>query len=416
MATHPSVAAEEEEDQQRQRSRKLKQNKGRDSKRKRQNRSKTEATRTEPQGKEAPESTNHISPKPTVRDLTAQSSLSKLAEQAERRASSSTSTQDEESPPQDFPSAPSSLGSSSSSSSTGSAVGLAASQTLTVEATSTLPTSSPSPATAGLHHLSGAAAILASAMNDPTQHLTSTTPASQRQLLSALLAEGIGSGRTLDALQASPAATLVQSSSTSPAQTLDSVNRALQQQLLIGELLKQQQSPSAPGPAASVLQLQLLQQQQQLASLGLIHSPGVDMLLAQPKMNLLAPGMALEGAIGAPPLFTKKDESKIGKDEEKADTAEKKKRHSLPPRKRRKMVNFQLESDFPQHEGDNSKITFPLPVQEKKESQALVHPSLASYKKLWSSLEKTSGEQLRQELFRRRLGQGRVSIVKNKST
>ncbi|KAL7581669.1 hypothetical protein ACA910_022216 [Epithemia clementina (nom. ined.)] len=263
----------------------------------------------------------------------------------------------------------------------------------------------------------------------------------QRQLLSALLSEGLSSTRAPISLQSLEALQRISASDRS--QALSTVNRALQEQLLMSELLR---SPGAQRSSSQAVPVNLLENmpvsaslqgylsqsprlpssysssQQRLAAslpaeLGMLPPRAVDRLFSQPNTSANVSGSVSSfNTMGASLIGHAKGSEASAElslkrgDDERGD--QQKRASALPPRKRRKTVNFKLESSQPEVA---VKALFPLPALTEEESATRkildASNALLSYKNLWAKLGKA--ERGRKELFCRRLQKGKVPIVKS---
>ena len=278
----------------------------------------------------------------------------------------------------------------------------------------------------------------------PNGHADSTfgASASQRQqLLSALLSEGIASSHAPVSLQSLEALQL--SSAVDRPQTLSTVNRALHEQLLMNELLR---SPNTTRNASQTVPLNLLDNlpvppfqgyqnqaprmpasystsQQRLVAaapstdIGMLPPRAVDMLRSHPTTSANVVGTAANLNHVAPPLlglakgFQGVTDGGLKKGDDEDD--QQKKARPLPPRKRRKTVNFRMESSLPE---TKVKSIFPLPPLTEDDAakvKFITASSLCSFRNLWGKLEKA--KRGRKEFFRRRLQKAKVPVAKKGS-
>lgn len=287
--------------------------------------------------------------------------------------------------------------------------------------------------------------------------------ASQRQLLSALLSEGISSARGPISLQSFEA--LQRNSASDRSLALFNANRALQEQILMNELLR---SPSSQRSGSQTLNLNFLENgpvtafqgyhsqspriipsysssQQRLnppsLSEGAMLPPrSVDMLAVQPNTSATLGGSTSSSSyVSSTKICSSKgaEEASVGGlrsgDDTGVSTGRKSlvasmistslgalkrgdnevglsQRTTLPPNKRRKTVNFRLESV---ETVTSVNASFPLPPLTEEgviKFRFDTPTALLSFKSLWDKL--SNAGRGRKELFRRRLQKGKVPIAK----
>ena len=294
------------------------------------------------------------------------------------------------------------------------------------------------------------------------------TAATERELLSAILSEGISStGRAPFSLQSLEA--LQRSAPIEPPQALSTVNRALQEQLLMSELLVR--NPSTQHSSSQAVPLNLLTSapipplhgfqnqtprlrtsytnpQQRLIApsateIRMLPPRSVDLLRSQPNTSVSTIGTRSglinvgtscigrseeaelksesEDACGGASENLKRgvlktgDDGNLPEDQQNSGT--------LPPRKRRKTVNFKLESSETMSLSTNEerrhhhKASFPLPSETEQglnnRFKFDASRALPAYKVLWENLGRA--KRGRKEIFRRCLQRGKRLVINKKT-